>query len=81
MPGSKIVAMQSGCPCRQDAPRKRGRIACRFEMADDLAFFGQASAAVSEDFLHLDDVAFHAGDFGNGGDFALTVGQAGQVER
>ena len=43
------------------------------EVADDLAGFANATFAKDEDVLHGDDIAFHAGDFRDVGDFTSAV--------
>ena len=52
-------------PRAASSARKRGRTPVADEMALDGAVVGGAGAHELEDFLHLDDVAFHAGDLGD----------------
>jgi hypothetical protein len=50
------------------------------EPADDPARGFDPKAFEAEHFLHRDDLAFHAGDLGHGGDAALAVRQALQLD-
>ena len=52
-------------PRLTSSARKRGRTPVGLEMALHGAVGAGAGAHVLEDLLHLDDVAFHAGDLGD----------------
>src|SRR5919198_3047674 len=52
----------------------------RLEMADYSAVGRRRGAYELEDLLHLNDVAFHAGEFRDAGHFALAVGEALQLD-
>ena len=49
------------------------------EIAHDFAVFSNAAFPEDENVLHGDDVAFHAGDFGDAGDFARAVAQTADL--
>ena len=50
------------------------------EPADHLAVRADAGLLEQEDLLHGDDVAFHAGDFGDGRHLARAVGHARHLD-
>ena len=50
------------------------------ELTRDLAFSTQASLTETENFLHGDDLAFHAGEFRQAQQFAATIRQTADLD-
>ena len=66
-------------PRAASSARKRGRTPVAWKWPSTRAVRRRAGAHVFVDFLHLQDVAFEAGDLGDRRDLALAVGEALQL--
>src|SRR5256885_13074636 len=74
--GRVEIAARDVDPPGDQLAKEAGTNAGRLEMALDGTVRRGAGAHVLVDLLHLDDVAFEAGDLGDARDLALAVGHA-----